>query len=183
MVERITAEALQNKLYNYPELFMEYVKNLTEYKVKILFNRHWRFVAILATRKNKWQNFAIDFARKEAKRIWPLMDGELFPEQKLEKTRWMAMLPPIEWMTGEHYEFDDYDLSEEGKWMQMVVCWAIEHGNYPEISDEDIRGNRIFWKDIAKIAVYASCPNVIRKLLCKAVTGNEVLHFICSPRA
>ena len=178
LVTIIATQALEDDLYNYPALLVEYVEGLTEEEVWFILGKNWRFAAVLATRKNKWQHIALKHARFEARRQIPSFYGEIHREHMLEKAMWIAMLPPMEWLAGEAYDFKD-DEWQEGQWMQMVVCWAIEHGNYPAISDDNLKGELMFWKDIARIAAHATCPNVIRKLLCKVVTGDEVIRFIC----
>ena len=179
LVTIIATQALEDQLYKYPALLVEYVEGLTEEEVWFILGKNWRFVAVLATRENKWQHIALDNARFEARRLIPTFYGEIHQEHMLEQAMWIAMLPPIEWLAGDVFDFKD-DEWQEGQWMQMVVCWAIEHGNYPAISDDDLKGELLFWKDIARIAAHATCPNVIRKLLCKAVTGDEVVRFICN---
>ena len=178
IIEEIALSALEDELYNYPELLYLALSSMTEWDVSVQLCKYPRTAAFLANKPNRWQQFALEYTRNECERPLTNFYGEVMKETKAEKAMWIAMLPSQEWRIMLEYFAGD-NQHEYTFWLHLVICWAIELGLFPDISDDLMERERNLWKSVCKMAVYyCNCPNVVRKFLTKVVMGNEVADYI-----
>ena len=102
LVVGFAAPPLQNRLYHYPPLLIEWVGNMTEVQVGELLAKDPRYVAVLAKHPNKWQDLAKTKVANGAK-AWILDRRKRLFEQEfaakgIEDRRYLNPSLLIEWV-------------------------------------------------------------------------------------